>query len=66
MKESLKKIWNITSTILVVVIVLCAVFLMGSRLLGFKCYTVISGSMEGRRLLSMLFPEPGGPISSTL
>jgi len=46
MKESLKKIWNITSTILVVVIVLCAVFLMGSRLLGFKCYTVISGSME--------------------
>ena len=46
MKESLKKIWNITSTILVVVIVLCAVFLMGSRLLGFKCYTVISGSMK--------------------
>lgn len=46
MKESLKKIWNITSTILVVVIVLCAIFLMGSRLLGFKCYTVISGSMK--------------------
>ncbi|MBR5322505.1 MAG: signal peptidase I [Clostridia bacterium] len=46
MKESLKKIWNITSTVLVVVIVLCAVFLMGSRLLGFKCYTVISGSMK--------------------
>ena len=46
MKENLKKIWNIFSTILVVVIVLCAVFLMGSRLLGYKCYTIISGSMQ--------------------
>ena len=43
---TLKKIWNIVSTTLVVLIVLCAVFLMGSRLLGFQCYTVISGSME--------------------
>lgn len=46
MKDSLKKIWNIISTILVVVIVLCAVFLMGSRLMGYECYTVISGSMQ--------------------
>ena len=46
MKDSLKKIWNIISTTLVVLMVLCAVFLMGSRLLGFQCYTVISGSME--------------------
>lgn len=43
---TLKKIWNIVSSALVVLMVLCAVFLMGSRLLGFKCYTVISGSME--------------------
>ena len=43
---ALKKIWNIVSTTLVVLMVLCAVFLMGSRLLGFQCYTVISGSME--------------------
>lgn len=42
----LKKIWSIASTVLVVFMVICAVFLMGSRLLGFKCYTVISGSME--------------------
>ena len=41
-----KKIWNVLSTVLVVLMVLCAVFLMGSRLLGFQCYTVISGSME--------------------
>ena len=43
---TLKKTWNIVSTTLVVLMVLCAVFLMGSRLLGFQCYTVISGSME--------------------
>ena len=42
----LKKIWNIVSSILVAIIVLCAVFLMGSRILGYQCFTVISGSME--------------------
>lgn len=42
----LKKIWNIVSAMLVVLMVLCAVFLMGSRLMGYECYTVISGSME--------------------
>lgn len=44
--EKLKKVWNTASTVLVVVIVLCAVFLMGSRLLGFRVYTVLSGSMR--------------------
>jgi len=43
---TLKKIWNIVSTALVVLIVLCAIFLMGSRIMGYQCYTVISGSME--------------------
>ena len=46
MSNTLKKIWNIVSTALVVLMVLCAVFLMGSRLLGFQCYNVISPSME--------------------
>lgn len=46
MNPTLKKIWNITSTVLVVLVVLCAVFLMGSRLVGYQCYTVISGSMS--------------------
>ena len=41
-----KKIWNIVSTVLVVLIVLCAVFLMGTRLMGYECYNVISPSME--------------------
>jgi len=42
----MKKIWNIVSTTLVVIVVLCAVFLMGSRLIGFRVFNVISGSME--------------------
>lgn len=46
MSNTLKKIWSIVSTVLVVLMVLCAAFLMGSRLLGYQCYTVISGSME--------------------
>ena len=46
MSNTLKKIWNIVSTTLVVLMVLCAVFLMGSRIMGYQCYTVISGSME--------------------
>ena len=41
-----KKFWNIISTVIVVLIVLCAIFLMGSRLLGYRVFTVISGSME--------------------
>lgn len=44
--KTLKKIWGIVSTALVAVIVLCAVFLMGSRIMGYKVFNVISGSME--------------------
>ena len=43
---TLKKIWNIVSTALVVLMVLCAVFLMGSRLMGYRCFNIISPSME--------------------
>ena len=46
MKNQWKKIWNIISTIIVAFTVLCAAFLMGTRLFGYRCYTVISGSME--------------------
>lgn len=42
---TLKKIWNVVSTVLVVLMVLCAVFLMGSRMIGFRCFNVISPSM---------------------
>ena len=41
-----KKAWDITSTVLVIVVVLLAVLLVGARLIGLNVYTVISGSME--------------------
>ena len=43
--DTFKKIWSIASTVLVVLMVLCAVFLMGSRLIGYQCFNVISPSM---------------------
>lgn len=46
LSQEFKKIWNIISTTLVVLVVLCAVFLMGSRLIGFRVFNVVSGSME--------------------
>ena len=46
MNATLKKIWNIVSTVIVVIVVLCALFLMGSRLMGYRVFNVISGSME--------------------
>ena len=44
--QTLKKIWNVISTILVVLVVLLAVALVGVRLVGIKTYAVTSGSME--------------------
>ena len=43
---AIKKICNIISTVLVALVVLAAVFLLGSRLLGFRVFNIISGSME--------------------
>ena len=42
----LKKVWDISSSILVGVVVLFAVLLIGVRLFGVQVYSVISGSME--------------------
>lgn len=44
--KTLKKIWSVTTTVIVALVVLIAVFLMGSRIVGFRVFTVISGSME--------------------
>lgn len=41
-----KKIWNALTTTLVTLVVIFAIFLMGSRLVGLQVYSVISGSME--------------------
>lgn len=42
----IKKIWDTITTTLVVLIVIFTVFLVGSRLMGFQVFNVISGSME--------------------
>lgn len=41
-----KRIWDIVSTILVVIVVIFAVLLVGVRLFDIQVYSVISGSME--------------------
>ena len=41
-----KKVRGIVSTILVVLVVLSAIFLMGSRLIGYRVFNIVSGSME--------------------
>ena len=46
MNTKAKKVWNIFTTVLVVVVVLLALMLVGVRLVGYQVYTVLSGSME--------------------
>lgn len=45
-KTKFEKVWNIVSTVLVVILVLFAIFLLGSRIIGLRVFNVISGSME--------------------
>ena len=44
--KSVKKVWDIVTATLVAIVVIFAVFLMGSRLVGLQVFTVVSGSME--------------------
>lgn len=46
MNSSLKRIWNIISSVLVGLVVLLAIALAGVRLVGLQPYMVLSGSME--------------------
>lgn len=45
MMNILEKIWNFLTTLLVVIVVVLAVILMGARIMGFRVFNVISGSM---------------------
>ena len=44
--KKVKKIWDTVTTTLVILVVIFAIFLMGSRLVGLQVFNVISGSME--------------------
>ena len=46
MPKTVKKIWDTVTTVLGILVVVFAVFLMGSRLMGLQVFNVISGSME--------------------
>ena len=46
MPNAVKKVWNIITTVVVVLVVMFAVLLIGVRLFGVRVYSVISGSME--------------------
>ena len=46
MNRTVKKIWNWVTYVLVGVVVILALLMVGARLLGFKVFTVLSGSME--------------------
>ena len=46
MGKTIRKIWEVVTTILVAAVVLLAVLLVGVRLVGFQVFTVLSGSME--------------------
>ena len=41
-----RKIWNIFTTVIVIIVVLFALLLVGARLVGLQVFTVLSGSME--------------------
>ena len=43
--QLLKKAWNLFTSVLVIVMVASAVLLMGSRLMGYRVFNIISGSM---------------------
>lgn len=44
--STVKKVWNVVSTVLVALVVLLALLLVGARVFGLRVYTVLSGSME--------------------
>ena len=46
MSKTIKKTWNIITSVLVALAVLLAIALVGVRLVGLDVYTVLSGSME--------------------
>ena len=46
MPKNAKKVWDTVTTVLVVLVVVFAVLLMGSRLVGLQVFHIVSPSME--------------------
>jgi signal peptidase len=59
MPKIVKTVWNIFTTVLVILIVSLALLLVGIRFFGFRPYTVVSGSMEPTyHVGSMIYVRP--------
>lgn len=44
--NTVKKLWDVVSSVIVAIVVLLAIALVGVRLVGFQVFAVLSGSME--------------------
>ncbi len=44
--QTIKKLWNFTTTVLVILVAVLAILLAGVRVFGLQVFTVLSGSME--------------------
>ena len=64
MPQKLKRVWNVVTTVFVVLVVAIAVLLVGVRLFGIKPYTVLSGSMEPKYPVgSMIYVVEVDPLT---
>ena len=64
MPKTIKKIWNLLTTILVAAAVLLAVLLAGVRIVGLTPYAVLSGSMEPTyHVGSLIYVQKAAPES---
>ncbi len=62
MKETIRKIWDAVTTVLVVLVVLLAVLLVGMRVAGYQVFTILSGSMEPTyHVGSVIYVKPADP-----
>ena len=75
MSSKAKKIWNVITTVLVVIVVIFALLLVGARIIGLKVFSVLSGSMEPTYHVGSLIyvkkidpadVKPGDPITFVL
>lgn len=66
MKKTIKKIWNIITWCIVALVVVLAAVLAGSRLMGLRVFSVLSGSMEPNYPTgSLIFVEKVDPYTLT-
>lgn len=66
MKKTLKTIWNVTTNILVALVVILALLVVGARVMGLQVYTVLSGSMEPTyHVGSVIYVKTVDPLTIT-